>query len=169
MVDQDIPGWTLRGADPEDYDFGVDEHVTRDGAPVAFIRNRGTNSTGWTALIQTISAERFRDRRFRFRGWLSTIDAGWAGLWARVDEPGGHESAFDNMSERALVGTSEWQQADVVLDVRPSSAAIAFGVILDGPGEVRVSSLSLELVGPDVPVTEVPLRLEPHNLDFAEL
>lgn len=49
-----------------------------------------------------------------------------------------------------------------------SSTAIAFGILLNGPGEVWLNSANIEVVGPGVAVTDqVKSRLDqPTNLSF---
>lgn len=57
----------------------------------------------------------------------------------------------------------------VVLDVSPMAKEVAFGVLLAGPGEVRMADVELEPVGEEVPTTggAIPPRA-PMNLDFLE-
>jgi erythromycin esterase len=81
------------------------------------------------------------------------VGAGGAGLWMRVDGPGVRQ-AFDNMSDRPIIGTSGWQLFSVVLDVEPNAIGIACGVLLSSSGEIVVDDFRIEVVGNDVPVTK---------------
>ena len=58
------------------------------------------------------------------------------------------EPAFDDMQDRPIRGTSDWTQYDVVLDVAPDAADVAFGLLLDGPGQVWIDDAKFEVVGP---------------------
>jgi hypothetical protein len=87
----------------------------------------------------------------------------------RVDEPTGRHSAFDNMQDRPIEGSTDWREHHVVLDVGGESAAIAFGILLTGAGEVNFADFRLEEVDHDEPVTGGPYTPHPHpqNLDFS--
>jgi hypothetical protein len=88
----------------------------------------------------------------------------------RVDQ-GKERVAFDNMQDRPIKGTTDWQRYNVVLNVPPDSTGISFGILLDGAGEVWLSGTKFDVVGADVPATGVEDRKVPDNpvnLDFAE-
>jgi hypothetical protein len=95
--------------------------------------------------------------------------AGWAGLWMRVDCPDEFGCAFDNMQNRAIQGTSSWKRHEVVLDVASHAEAIAFGVLLSGPGAAWINQVKLEVVDKSVPTTAINTpNKEPTNLDFSK-
>ena len=49
---------------------------------------------------------------------LYTREFGWAGLWMRVDGPQLYRPlAFDNMVNRPIHGSADWQKYEIVLDV----------------------------------------------------
>jgi len=75
---------------------------------------------------------------------------------------------FDNMQSRPIVGSTEWQKYDVVLDVPDESEAIAFGILLVGSDEVLIDDIRFDEVGEDIAVTNSfeRLQIEPSNLDF---
>jgi hypothetical protein len=56
----------------------------------------------------------------------------------------------------------------VVLDVPQGATGIALGILLDGPGQVWLNSVNVEVVGTDVPVTGHLANLPegPRNLGF---
>ncbi|MEJ2184976.1 MAG: erythromycin esterase family protein [Gemmatimonadota bacterium] len=91
----------------------------------------------------------------RWTGWVRVTEAtgAGAGLWMRVDGPG-VVLASDEMTSRRLVASPDWQQASVVLDVPQNALGMAVGALLGGPGDVIVDDFRLEIVGPDVPVTD---------------
>ena len=72
----------------------------------------------------------------------------------RVDGPQeGKHLAFDNMQNRAIKGTTDWQFYEVVLDVAPEATAIAFGVLLSGAGRVWLNDFQFEEVSNEVKTT----------------
>jgi len=120
--------------------------------------------------MQTFSAESYRGKRLRMTGMAKATNVEfWAGLWMRIDGSDQEKTlGFDNMQDRPIVGSTEWQKYDVVLDVPDESEAIAFGILLVGSGEVLVDDIRFDEVGEDIAVTNSSERLpvEPSNLDF---
>ena len=162
------PGWSLAGSKPQAYEVGVETAGERGTS--AFLRSRIENTGGFGTLMQTISAESYRGTRLRMTGMAKATDVeGWAGLWMRIDGSNQEKMlGFDNMQDRPLVGSTEWQEYVVVLDVPEESKAIAFGILLVGSGEVRVDDIRFDEVSEDIAVTKSSERLpkEPSNLDF---
>jgi hypothetical protein len=102
----------------------------------------------------------------------ATDVTGWAGLWMRIDGPRpGETLALDNMQDRALTGTTEWERHAVVLDVPSDATMIVFGALLAEEGQLRMADFRFEQVGTDVPVTGqgFAVTAHPRNLDFAEV
>lgn len=177
-------GWTLAGSRPQDYEAGTDTAEKHSGRASAYLRLGAYKfkSDGFGALAQTIKAEAYRGRRVRLSAYVKTVEVEeYAGLWMRVDGAG-RLLGFDNMTDRPIVGTSDWARYEVVLDVPEASVNIAFGLLLRGAGRVWVDDFHLEEVGQDVAVTNLlppggkedrggapggyPAR--PVNLDFEE-
>jgi hypothetical protein len=147
-------GWYLAGGRPENYEAGVDDRVLNNGRTSAFLRAR-TAAAGFGTLMQDFSATKYRGQRVRFRGFVKSKGVtDWAGLWMRVDgAPRTPPLSFDNMQDRPIRGTTEWQEYDVVLDVPGPATRIFLGILLAGPGEVWLNSIGLESVSQAVPVT----------------
>ena len=162
------PGWSLAGSKPQAYEIGVETAGERGSS--AFLRSRVENTEGFGTLMQTFSAESYRGKRLRMTGMAKATDVeSWAGLWMRIDGSDQEKTlGFDNMQDRPIVGSTEWQEYDVVLDVPDESKAIAFGILLVGSGEVLVDNIRFDEVGEDMAVTDSSERLptEPSNLDF---
>jgi len=91
---------------------------------------------------------------------------------SNIDGQGGAMLAFDNMQDRAIKATSDWQPYDIVLDVPEGAQEIAFGLLLSGKGEVWMDDLKFEVVGKEIPVTGQKLKtggkFAPANLDFEQ-
>lgn len=149
------PQWVVTGPTPGQYAAGIDQSDEARGAK--FIRSTTDNTSTWGALTQMISAQNYLGQRVRFSARVRTKDStGGAGLWMRVDGPGGKMISLYNSGDKTIKGTDEGQQRSVVLDVPANATAIAFGVIEWGTGQVWIDSLSLEPVGLDVPVDHMP-------------
>jgi len=166
VADKPPAGWTLAGSKPENYGAGIDGQAVFEDKPSAYLKATVADTGGFGTLMQSFSAERYLGKRIRLHAWVKTMNAsGWAGLWMRVDQ-GSVPISFDNMESRPIRNTTGWTSYDVVLDVPAGSTGIAFGLMLTGPGEVWMSGLKLETVGPEVAITGVPKPSGPVNLEF---
>ncbi|GER88945.1 hypothetical protein KDW_31070 [Dictyobacter vulcani] len=62
---------------------------------------------------------------------------------------------YDNMQNRPIQGTADWQRYQVVLDVPGESLDIAFGLLLQGKGQVWLQDASIIEVGNEIDVTSL--------------
>ena len=150
-----VGGWTLYSeGNVQDYEVGLDYEVNHNGKASGYISSTVSNPQGFGTLVQTAPPERYLGKRVRLSGYVKTdqID-GWAGLWMRIDDPQGAPLSFDNMFNRQIRGTTDWQKYSVVLDVPANSINLVFGVMLVGSGRVWIDDVQLEIVGDDVATT----------------
>jgi RNA polymerase sigma factor (sigma-70 family) len=167
---QGTTGWFLNGSHPQNYEEGVDQHVKRSGSASGYFKSKFSGPGGSGTLMQMCGAETFRGKRVRLSSFVKSEGVEpWAGLWMRVDDPIGKILAFDNMQDRPIMGISDWQKYEVVLDVPQNSAQIAFGILLAAKGQVWLDDLQIEVVGQEVPTTDKgSSQIRPQNLNFAE-
>jgi hypothetical protein len=169
-------GWFIAGSadvpgsSAQNYVVGVDPAVMRHGHPSGYIGKVPTapgNTFG--TFMQTISAAAFVGNRIRFSGTVKTKDAISAGLWMRVDNAT-TAVRFDNMQHRPIVGTTDWTNYSVVLDVPLDAVRISFGLLDIGGGEAWLNDATFDVVPADVPTTdglsESSLPKQPRNLTF---
>lgn len=164
-------GWIRAGSAPADYDMGVDRAVSHGGKGSGFIRSNKPVTGGFGTLMQMFDAEKFHGKRLRLSAWVKNEGvSSWAGVWMRVDGRGKDMLAFDNMQSRPIKGSADWKKYEVVLDVAPEATAIAFGILLDGPGRAWIDDIALEAVDKSVPTTGAingaGFSPAPQNLDF---
>jgi hypothetical protein len=166
-------GWILAGTSPQDYSVTLDNAQFHSGASSALLASQTPTPNGFGTLMQTIVADSYRGKRVRFTAYVRSEEVeSWAGLWCRVDGAGSPPAmlAFDNMYDRSIKGNTEWQAYGVVLDVAQEASAIAYGVLLAGPGKIWIDTAHFEVVDKNVPTTggkpgsSVPTQ--PTNLDF---
>ncbi|MDQ2906175.1 MAG: AraC family transcriptional regulator [Ktedonobacteraceae bacterium] len=163
-----LQGWTLAGSTPGDYESGVDNEVRCQGKPSGYLRSKALEAAGFGTLMQKFRAEEYRNKRLRLTAMVKAESIEhWAGLWMRVDGPLREVLSFDNMQSRPIQGTSDWQPYEVVLDVPEKSVNIAFGLLLEGPGQAWVNEIQFTEVSKDVPITSQQSLDQPTNLDFA--
>jgi hypothetical protein len=147
--------WIVTGQNAASFEGGVDQSEGFKGAK--FIRNKTGDANVTGALGQMISAQNYLGQRLRFRARVRTEKvSSWSGLWMRIDTPDRAKTILYNSYDRAIKGTTGWQERSVVLDVPMDARAIAFGVIDAGTGQVWIDQLALETVGTDVPVDTRP-------------
>lgn len=164
------PGWFVAGSSSEDYDTGTDTIVAYSGTRSGYIASR-PSPRGFGTLMQIFSAEPLRNTRQQLTAYIKTADVERsAALWMRADGPDDKTLALDNMDDRPISGTRDWRPYRIVLDIPGNADAIAFGVLLQGPGRVWIDDIQIKPVGQDTPTTGSGYRLEPAptNLDFEQ-
>ncbi len=165
-------GWFAAGSHPQDYNIGIDSKVTHGGKVSAYIKSKEPEPRGFGTLMQMFKADDFRGKRICMSGYAKAENIkDWAGLWMRVDGPENEMLSFDNMQDRPIRGTTEWQKYEIVLDVPENSLDIAFGILLSGKGRVWIDDLQFKEVSKDVPTTGLGEKgtkhpKQPINLDF---
>jgi hypothetical protein len=163
------PGWIARGSHPEEYDMGSDRQVSYTGKASGYIKNRVKKPQDFGTLMQSFSGKPYLNERIKLSAYVKSEnveDIAW--LWMRVDGSNNRMLSFDNMHNRPINGTNDWQCYEVVLDVPQATVNISFGVGLCGKGHVWVDKFQFEKVSLEVPTTNL-LVDEPQNLDFDEV
>jgi hypothetical protein len=154
---QELPkAWIASGSHPQDYKMGIDPDTSHGGKSSGTIKSVSDHPAGFGMLMQTVSADKYRGRRLRLTGYVKSREVEqWSGLWMRVDGKKYLPLAFDNMQDRPVKGTTEWQKVEIVLDVPEKAVSIAFGLMLMGGGQVWVDDIQLKTVSRDVRVTNL--------------
>lgn len=161
-------GWFRAGASPYRFAMGTDKGAGMDGGNAATIKLI-KEPNGFGTLMQNCAPDKYLGKRIRLTGYMKTKDVrSWAGFWLRVDDSSRRKSvAFDNMGNRQIHGTTNWNKYELVLDVPVNASNIAYGALLDNSGQIWFDKLSLDTVGKDVPVTDLMMvRKEPQNMSF---
>jgi hypothetical protein len=167
----DLPaGWTKAGSRPAEYEMGLDTTVRHGGGKASgFVKATASELHGYGTLMQQAGPGMYRGKRVRFSGYVKSanVRSGWAGLWLRIDGARTEQNlGIDNMERRPIKGTTDWTRYEIVLDVPENTRELAFGLLLEGDGQVWMDDLKFEVVSSAVPVTgALPLK-GPQNLDF---
>lgn len=127
-----------------DYKISIDTIIAQNGKNSASIEfENGT--TGFKALSFTIPA-RYKGKKIKLSGYVKTEDVSveFAGLWMRIDP----KLAFDNMQNRGITGTTEWQKYEIELDYDYLNAEhIVVGGLLAGKGKMWIDNLEVTIDG----------------------
>jgi len=166
----DLPeGWYLIGGDgAKNFMVTVENDGGFSGSGLR-VEKTNENGSGFSGVGQSVSAENYLGKTIRLSGYLRTdsVRDGYAGLWLRVDKPNGMQ-LLDNMGNRGVRGTTDWQPYESVLRVEAESTRIVFGALLTGSGTMFADEFSLEVVSDSTPTTEIQAygTKEPLNLGF---
>ena len=169
----DMPGnWFKAGSHPKSYKMGVEEGSKETGKKIATIKSIDKEINGCGTFMQQCLPDNYLGKRVRMSGFVKYENVtDWAGLWLRID---GAEAdkvlSFDNMGERPIKGTTDWNKYEIVLDVPLSATMMSFGALLKGTGQIWFDNIKFEVVDNTVEITDksknhMPLT-EPTNLDF---
>lgn len=129
------------------YSYVVDNSEKVDGRNSARISAQ-VGHPDFGALVQCIAADQYADSRIKFSGYIKTSNVsskGYAGVWFRVDGPGGEMLAFDNMSGRGVTGTRAWRRYDINLPVSADAVRLCYGVLVIDEGTAWFDRLNLEI------------------------
>jgi len=165
-----MKNWFLAGSHKHDYEQGIDADTTFNGKKSAYLRSKGPEPEGFGTLMQTFQASAYLNKRLRYSAYVKSEEVeNWAGLWMRIDGSQAKMLGFDNMQNRPIKGTLDWQPYEIVLNVPQDSTNIAFGILLEGSGQVWLSDIRFTEVASDVSVTDLTKSYpdQPENLDFA--
>ncbi|WP_409975107.1 helix-turn-helix transcriptional regulator [Bacillus sp. Bva_UNVM-123] len=172
-MDNQMKGWFLSGSDPFNYEMGTDREVVHQGKASGYLKSKTVlDATNFATMMQQFKADKFIGKRIRLSCFLKTKDVAFSSMWMRVDNASDDVLQFDNMSNRPIVGNTNWNRYSIVLDVPTGSSMIAFGVILSGQGQVWVDQFTFEEVDKSVETTNLEIQSElldePINLSFEE-
>ncbi|MGX7667871.1 hypothetical protein [Flavobacterium pedocola] len=166
-------GWFKAGSRSDSYEMTLEKGAGMDGKNAATIRSVDKVIDGYGTLMQSSSSEKFKGKRIRLSGYIKTTGVTEkAGFWLRIGQANSESFlAFDNMMDRPVTGTTDWQKYSIVLDVSEKASKISYGALLRGTGQIWFDKLTFEVVDASVPVTgkkivKPKVVSEPLNLDF---
>jgi hypothetical protein len=173
-------GWEMGGTRWEDYEVYTDLGIAHGGKASACLMALEVEWNGWGALRQNVSAEGFAGNRVRFRAFVRThLVENWCALFMRADSQERRAVAFDNMRERKIEGSNDWEEYSIVLDIPEDAILIQFGGMMESVGQMWMDDCVLEVVGDLVGTTAdfnpskpherpLPTDLKPRplNMDF---
>jgi len=132
----------VAGADPDYAD------TARKATDMAKNANPTASGNAFGVATGSFPVKDAAGKRIRFSGYIKTegVTTRYAGLWWRVDGSSG-TLAFDNMQNRGVSGTTDWQRRDIELPVAAEAGNINFGAIFPGNGTAWFDDLTVELDG----------------------
>jgi hypothetical protein len=139
-------GWktSSRPEQQKAYPVKVDSLIKQQGRYALSIEKVGDG--GSFGMIDYYIPKTFKGEKVELRGYIKTenVTDGFAGLWLRID---GTE-AFDNMQNRGIKGTTNWQEYTIELPYDSNKAKnIHAGALLIGGGKIWVDNMKLFIDG----------------------
>lgn len=174
-------GWFMgAGGNLGKYASSLDHDGPLEGAACARLSSQSATPAEFATLMQAANAASFIGKRVRFTAQVKSKDvAGSAYLWFRADRADGASIAFDNMQNRPIRGSTDWQLYSLVLDVPESATVLAYGIGLSGSGTTWLDAAQIEVVDqtvptsgkkrnilPKPPIGEKWIKAAPFNLNF---
>lgn len=175
MGESTIKGWILSGSQPYNYEMKADGKVFHTGSKSGLLCSKtAVGEDQFATMMQSFSSDRWKGKRIKLTCFLKTENVQKCGMWCRIDNHSGDVIQFDNMENRAISGTNDWNLYSIVLDIPEESISIHFGILLTGAGKVWVDDFKFNEVDLSVPSTNIlnqddQLPLEPINLGFDEV
>jgi RNA polymerase sigma factor (sigma-70 family) len=94
-------------------------------------------------------------KHIRITGWLKAKDVrGWGSAFVIILGISGRHLQYDDMSNRPVRGTTDWQRIEIVTDLPDEMCIIYFGPDLYGPGELWGDDFQIDLAPAGAPSTD---------------
>ena len=149
-------GWSVQVQKPP-YDRPVVSRTTdethRGAASLLIEWSQEGSPKNPRSFGQSLTATPYLGKRIRLTAYASSQNLSRAGLWMSVDGSQ-KRRPFDNMMNRPIRGTTDWQAYSIVLDVPEDATSIVIGGLMIGRGKLWLDDFALEAVGPDVALTD---------------
>lgn len=126
----------------------LDSLNPRSGKYSGFIECTPDDVVGYRVYALEMPAN-YEGKELTLTGYVRTegVSDGYAGLWAKI-EP---NITFDNMSDRGIIGTTDWTKYEITLPFDPNIATrIVVGGALVGKGKVWIDDLKVFIDGKDI-------------------
>ena len=141
-------GWSFtRGTA---YSIYSDSSTVQTGEYSVVIEYKDGNAPGFSAISMALP-ENYEGKTITLSAYIKTenVREGYAGLWMRIDP----QIAFDNMYDRGISGSTDWQKYEISLDLNPSKTQqIIIGGLLSGRGKMWIDGIQLRVDEKDIPL-----------------
>ena len=149
-----IQDWSYWQAESPNYEMSLEKNAASDNQNTFKIKSIKNKVYGFGTLMKTIKSEGYLGKTVKMTGYVKSENVrSWAGLWMRVEYYSTDVLAFDNMQNRGIKRTNDWEKYEVVLFVPQEATSISYGVLLDGTGQIWFKDVKLEIVDDSIPET----------------
>jgi RNA polymerase sigma factor (sigma-70 family) len=138
----------IRGPIPPDLPSAAQNAAAANG-----VYKKTDNSSSSRYFVTSSSV--LYGKHIRITAWLKTKDVrGWASAFVIILGMDGRHLQYDDMSNRPIRGTTDWQQVEFVTDLPNEACIIYFGPDLYGPGELWADDFQIDLAPSGTPATD---------------
>ena len=156
---QTIDGWMRAGNKP-DFMIWQRSSTNYNSTPAYYLKSIFKVTDGFGTILKNLKPADYLGKRED--DWLYKIGKHYR-ICRNVDNGDGEVQgvylSLDNMYNRQITGSNDWTKYEVVLDVPDSSTNIGYSLI-QGEGEIWFPDLTFEVVGNDVPTTDMIKKQE---------
>ncbi|KPV95815.1 hypothetical protein AN214_02009 [Pseudoalteromonas sp. P1-9] len=140
---EDITTWghmegKVKSANIKDYTF----HVANGEAHLAYQGEAGLKSFG--AAGTDFDAAPFIGKKLKFSAEIKSQNSEYSSIWLRVNDSE-KVIAFDNATDRSLIGTKDWTPFQIILPVTPGAEHIYAGLIQGAKGSMSARNISFSV------------------------
>jgi hypothetical protein len=147
-------GWFVAANHSCDYEAGIDRAMARSGRASGTVKSKAPTPTDTGTLMQVFKTDGvhdYRGQRIRMSAYVKAEEVeGWAALWVRVGGSKYQVSYFDRRQPGVIFstaeGTTDWERRAITLHVPENGDSIAFGISLEGTGQVWLDDVQFEVV-----------------------
>ena len=164
QVQTEFVGWGKAGYNPEQYQTGFLEKLPGSGRQIGFIKSLDPSKRGFGTLMRTAAIQEHRGKRIQLTSFIKTSNADSVAAWFRVNGKT-KTLAFDNMSDRRIKGSKDWDRVNLVLDIPVEAESVSYGIMLEGKGKVWFETPTFQVVDQTVRTT----NRKRHNIRTLEL
>ena len=137
--------WFVGG---EGYTATMDSEIKHNGSYSIKIESNNPTQNQFAVCTGTFPPELVKGKEIEFSGWIRTknVEEGYAGLWWRVDGTKG-TLGFDNMHDRGIKGTNEWEKVSIKMKIDEKVTNINFGGLFIGHGKAWFDNFEVLING----------------------
>lgn len=153
---------TLEGKLPKNWSImgghGIEvyiDSITKKSGKYSTVIHKPSSASGFKSLAIKLPAN-YAGKKIKLSGFIKTenVTDGRAGLWMSIEPKLG----FDNMANRGIKGTTDWQLYEIELALKPEKTEQIFiGALLGGKGKMWVDQLKVSVDGNDISSHKVKL------------
>jgi erythromycin esterase len=151
--------WYIAGSS---YKTELDSVIKYHGKYSVRMEKANYKGTTFGCLTGILSSDLLKGKEITLKGYIKVqnIDSGYAGLWLRIDKNNSKSLFLDNMSNRGIRGTKDWQQVSIKTSIPDEATVAYFGPIFPGGGKAWFDYLEIEIDGKKIqdiaPITREP-------------
>lgn len=146
--------WSFKQDTLNSYELKQDKTSEFANQEVYSIKSVKSKVYGFGNIMKTITSDAYLGKTVKMTGYVKSQNVkDWAGLWMRVDYYDADVLAFDNMRNRGIKRTTDWNKYEVVVFVPQEATSISYGFLLQGIGQIWFKDVKVEVVDDSVQET----------------